>query len=448
MANVETAAANHETRGRWPWWAFAVYLLLHALVVAGLRTPRFPTSPEYLVLSFLGHARRLWTVPLFYKLFPNDTLRIAGQTLFSAVSWWVLAFVAARDVRRREVRFGLRILILTLGLCTSVAAWNTAILSESVSISLTALLIAAWLWFVRWRTLSTAVLATAATLLWTFTRQEHVIVSCAITFIVLAIVARRWRDGVLIALAVVLTAISLYGIVAATRNRDLARYNLAAIVGLRILPNSDYTSWFIAHGMPYTPTVAGFANKYPPEPLADDPVWGAWAQAKGNHVYLNFMLSHPRYTLTGVLPYLSGEQPSLTQPALPPAALSPDATPSLLSPDTDWARHRDVLPRVVQDLLFERGTVGDLIALSIAAFTLVGFAWKRHGWDRRFLVPGIVVASVLPHIYVVWLTSATELDRHAVDIAVSARIGLWLLAAYALDRLVSTPERGPLPVSE
>jgi hypothetical protein len=58
----------------------------------------------------------------------------------------------------------------------------------------------------------------------------------------------------------------------------------------------------------------------------------------------------------------------------------------------------------------------------------------------------VVLATVLPHIYVVWLGSATELDRHALAIAVSLRIALWLMAAYALDALlVASPASRPEP---
>ena len=95
-----------------------------------------------------------------------------------------------------------------------------------------------------------------------------------------------------------------------------------------------------------------------------------------------------------------------------------------------------MLPRLVQDLLFTPGESADVISLSVVTAGLVVVARRRRGADRRLLVPAVVLATVIPHIYLVWLTSATELDRHTLIIAVSLRIALWITAAYALDALL------------
>ena len=112
-----------------------------------------------------------------------------------------------------------------------------------------------------------------------------------------------------------------------------------------------------------------------------------------------------------------------------------------MSPNVNWARHREVLPRFLQDLLFTPGQSADVIFLGVVAIGLAVVVWRRKVADRRLLVPTVVLATVLPHIYVVWLGSATELDRHALAIAVSLRIALWLMAAYALDALLVVSRR-------
>jgi hypothetical protein len=412
---------------------------VHAFIVVGLSTPRFPTSAEYMHLDFTGRAIRLWTVPLFYKLLPNDPLRIAGQVVLAAVSWWVLASVASSMMRDRRVQTGIQLVILALGVAGPIAGWNSAILSESATISLTALLVAAWLRYVQRPGTATASWAIIATIAWTFTRQDHVVIGALITAVVLVSAARK-RSALQLSLAAALVVVSAFGFVTASRSKELTRFNLAAIVAWRVLPNPSYTSWFIDHGMPDTPAIQSFSGAFVPERLGDDADFGPWATAKGERTYVEFLISHPRYTLLDPLPYFSGEEPSLVKLAPPRDALSPNPTPSFLSPTADWGRHREVLPRVVQDLLFEQGQIGDVLLLGGVAIALAVVAWGRHGWDRRLLVPVVVLATVVPHVFVVWLGSATELDRHALIIAVSLRIALWLIAACAVDALLlATP---------
>jgi hypothetical protein len=96
-----------------------------------------------------------------------------------------------------------------------------------------------------------------------------------------------------------------------------------------------------------------------------------------------------------------------------------------------------VLPRVIEDLLFEQGQIGDLLLLAGGTFALILVAWRRRPWDHRLVVPALVIASVIPHAYIVWLGSATEIDRHALMVASSARIALWIAAAFALDRIIT-----------
>jgi hypothetical protein len=425
---------------------FFGYLALHALIVVGMVTPRFPTSAEYFRLDFLGRDPRLWTVPLVYWCLPTDSLRVAGQAILAAGSWWVLASVASSMVHDRRVRLGLRLVVLALGVAAPIAEWNSAILGESVAISLTALLVAAWLAHAQRPRIATAISVVVATILWTFTRQDHIFIGALIAVVVFASLPRTRARTLTVSLAIALVVITALGFVTASRNKSLATVNLTAIVAERVLPNRGYLNWFVFQGrMPDTSAIRGAVGKYPPEfYLGSDPHFGPWVRTHGLHTYIRFLLTHPKYTLVDPLPYVTGEEPSLLVP--PPASnpLSPDTTPSFLSPNANWARHRDVLPREIQDLLFSAGQSGDVLLLGGIAIGLAVVAWRRRVLDRRLLVPAVVLGTVLPQIYVVWLTSASELDRHAIIIAVSVRIALWLIAAYALDALLA-PSSASIP---
>jgi len=190
-----------------------------------------------------------------------------------------------------------------------------------------------------------------------------------------------------------------------------------------VLGNAARSHWFVEHGMPPTPPVTHLNGGYLVTPAATDPVFAAWVHKHGTSTYARSVLTHPGYTLLGPLPYLSGEQASLR---VPPTGIptQPDPTPSLLSPDANYGRHRELLPIVVQQLMFQQGQIGDVVALAIGAFALLYLAWRRHGWDSAVTVPLLVAATALPQAYVLWLSDAVELDRIAVVLAVSLRIAL------------------------
>jgi hypothetical protein len=427
--------------------AFLGYLAIQALIVVGLVTPRFPTSAEYLRLDFTGRQPRLWTVPLFYKLLPTDSLRVAGQVVLAAVCWWVLASVASSMVHDRRVRIGLRLVILALGVIGPIAQWNSAIGDESVTISLTALLIAAWLWYVRRPRVAAAVWVVTATTFWTFTRQDHVIMTALIAVVVLACVVlaritKTRRSALTGFVAIFLVVVSTLGFWTASRDRSLENVNLTAIIASRVLTNSTYELWFNIHGMPDTPAIRSYAGSVTPEALGSNGRFAKWVAAHGEHTYVQFLVTHLRYTLALPLLDITGKKPTQWVPA-PQPRLQPDLVPSFVSPNANWAFHRDVLPGFLQDLLFAPGQSADVISLGAVAIGLALVARRRKVADRRLLVPTVVLATVVPHIYLVWLTSATELDRHALIIAVSLRIAIWLMAAYALDVLLAAPPAPP-----
>jgi hypothetical protein len=426
---------------------FLGYLTLHALVVIGLVTPRFPTSREYLRLDFTGRQPRLWAVPLLYKLLPADWLRVAGQVVIAAVCWWVLAAVASSMLKDRRVRIGLQIVILALGLIGPIAQWNSAIGDESLTISLTALLVAVWLSYAQKPRVAAAVGIVAVTTLWTFTRQDHIIMTALVAVVILvgvayARVTKTQRSALTVFVAIALVVVSALGFATASRNRSLVNVNLSAIIALRVLPNEGYTLWFTAHGMPDTAAIQSYAGSTTPEELGSNKRFAKWLVAHGEHTYALFLVSHPSYTLGHPLVDVTGEEP--TQSVRPPQPyLDPDLEASFVSPNANWARHREVVPRLLQDLLFTPGQSADVISLGAVAIGLALFARRRNLADRRLLVPTVVLGTVLPHIYVVWLTSASELDRHALIIAVSLRIALWLMAAFAIDALLASPPTAP-----
>lgn len=415
---------------------FLGYLFLQGLIVAGLLTPEFPDSESYSHLSLTGADTRLPTVPLLYKALKTDAARVAGQALLAAICWWILASVASKMISDRRVRIGLRSVLLMLGLVAPIASWNTVILSESATISLTALLIAAWLHYAQDQRWLTAAAAVAATLFWTFTRQTNVLIGLMLTVAaIVALFVGKEKSGVRLSVAVALIVISTVGLRELRHNRTLSNGAIAYIIHDRVVTNRDRTAWFVGQGMPnprFDPTAIG-------RPTSQNPAWYAWLDSDGERTYLRFVATHPEYTLIDPLPFLSGEKVSLYHPNRAVfTSLQPDPTPSILSPTADYGRHRDVLPSVVDQFLFDQGRIGGLLVLAALGGGLALMGWRRLGRDRRLIVPALVALSAIPQAYVVWLSGGEathELDRLSITTAVSVRIGLWVLLAVAADRL-------------
>jgi hypothetical protein len=316
-------------------------------------------------------------------------------------------------------------------------------LSESVAISLTALVVAAWLHYAGSRDLRAAGWVAAAVLAWTFTRQPHVFMA-GLMAVALIFVCVRSRASLRsdVALAAALVLITVLGFAAVHRNEMLSRAALGATVQQRILTNPDWTRWFVRHGMPYTPGVAKMTGQ-PFHWYTSDPKFVAWLDDGAINTYVRFMALHPRYTFIKPLAFFPGEQQSLRFKSTTAfGALQPAPTPSMLSPAVEYGRHRNVLPSVVDRFLFDQGEIGDILLVGGLGVALWCIGYVRHGWDRRLLVPALVALSAIPQGYVLWWSGGEtlgELDRLSMVIAVSVRVGLWLFLAFALDRLLLSP---------
>src|SRR5690606_15086001 len=142
------------------------------------------------VLSFTGHAPRLWGTPLFYHLFPHDTARIAAQWTLSTVAWALLAWVVWHRLRTLLARVLAVLGILALALQPEVTNWDFALLSESLTISLGVLTLALLIWWLATGHRAVLVALVVAAFYWTFIRPEmRVMVAC----VALALAARALR---------------------------------------------------------------------------------------------------------------------------------------------------------------------------------------------------------------------------------------------------------------
>lgn len=131
---------------------FVVYCTLRIVNLSAIQEVRqFPDTISYTRMASLplwklgfwgGRGSRPWTVPLFYKLLGNDPLWISiFQCGFSLLCWGLLALSVARAVRLQWLKPGAFAVILLFSLGADIIMWDAMMLSDSIALSLMALLI-------------------------------------------------------------------------------------------------------------------------------------------------------------------------------------------------------------------------------------------------------------------------------------------------------------------
>jgi hypothetical protein len=404
-------------------------VVLRVVAIVGRRAYVYFDSIDYETLDFTGRARRPWVTPLLYRLVGDLDLRVLTQAAIGAVAWVVLAREVAASINDQALRRLAVGAVLALSLTTSITNWDTTMLSESLALSMTALLVAAYLRFSRAPSVTALGLVAVSSLVWVFTRQSSflmhalVVVGIGAGFGVRVLRRRRLpRLGMTLFGALVVVA-SLAG-VSYTRNAEIKNFNLAMVIGQRVVTDPDALVWFRGHGMPL-PTSAKPGEVIFPGPLLEDAAFAAWVADHGLRTYAEYLARHPWSTLTAPLEDFVTTRPSYGDP--------PVADEAMLSPAQSYGSSRRVIPEPLEALLFDPGGTGTVLGASVVTLGIT--AWRRRiaGWDRRWIVPLSAIALTWPALILVWHTSAAELGRLALVPAVFVRIGLLVQAAFLVD---------------
>jgi hypothetical protein len=428
------SSAPPSTKRRFPL-ALALFAALRTLAVFDLKPARFGDSASYFHLSFLGHAPRLWTAPLLFKVFPDDASRVAAQVFIGIACWWYLAATVAAELRDARARIAAYVVVGGFGLTLGVTSWDLTILSDSLSISLTVLLVAVW-----WRELLhptrwTAPAVVVVGALWVFTRQSDVVVNHVIVVMaaVSVVWARpRWRRATI---ALALLTVSLWGQYNLRGDHYVTRVNINAIVIDRIEPVPGYLRWWADHGLPRVPK--SYAEVEPTSPQYR-PAYVHWLDQHGEGTYGLFLLTHPGYTLVSpwrdLLPVTYGQ-------------LENRREPSILGFGEHYGAARAVVPGIVASALVDPGSAGLLLVLAVVAGAGIVVTRRRHGYDRRWTLPLVVLAVNIPHVLIVWHGSTAELGRHSLALSVSTRLALWALVLLVGDRWLTDRAQSSLALT-
>jgi hypothetical protein len=439
--------------------AFAVAYLTLSWAANPHVIDSYPDSHTYLPVSFLGHAERLWTIPVVYLVGGNSAGRVALQSLIGAACWIALAVQLGRVLHTRIIRLAAQVVVLLMSLTAPILQWNRMVLSESIAISLTVLLLAASLALARRMDMRAVVAFLLATVVWTFTRQVQafIVAALVVPFIFLA-----WRrpDARRVALiggaGVVL--IGIWGTATALQTSSVSptgiaatnpsEVQLAGIIQFRAISNPGEMSYLRNHGLPTTVikipppfTVVGqsvnvtqFADPYAEYRLADDPNFKRWADRNGQAIILKYLVTHPWTTVSQPIihaPQLMTMNPDyIRTPALPSWAstLVYGNLSSVAAPNAPWGAPRS------SDPIY-------LVVLVAAGASLFVLAALRQRLTAVIWLAGVAIVFVAVWALAVWSFAATELPREFIAPAVLVHVATLTLIASGLDSLFAEAPR-------
>jgi hypothetical protein len=432
------ARVGWAARARDPLLAIAVaYVAVRVLAFTGVDAREFQDTIDYRDVA----AAPLWsagflagkhppTLPLLYKILGSGDLCLDGQVAISTACWLALATATASAIRHPRVRLAAFAAILCFSLSRDVVMWDSILLSESISLSLTAASVAAWLLVVRRPGPVPLALALGATTLWTLARDPHAYVALlAAAALALSLVMgghRRLRAIAALGLVAMATA-SLWS---ASVGFKRWQYPLQNLVTLRVAADPAGLDYFKRAGMPVTPRFVELSRQYREtglDPFHYPAAYGdpslrsqflpfqIWLMREGRHVYTTYLLTHP-----GAVAAAFGELDHV-----------------LLAPRVDYyqsSRPPRAFP-LPANVFFPRAPVLPLVYLAVVVLMAVAVT-TRAGPRREWAVPIFLVASSLPFAVLVWHAEVLEADRHGLICTIFLRLGTLILGLMLADELV------------
>jgi hypothetical protein len=409
-----------------PIFGWLLFVLLSALHLGHVTSYMWVDTRDYLLSSthpffsapFLaGHRAPLFPLVLRCVDRNLDTLYLV-QVFLAVVAFSFLTWTLWPSVKSRAARVFLVTAVLTLALSSPVACWNYAPLSESISNSLSIVLIALGVRVVEKWTWPRAGAVILCATLWVAERDANAFELLAVSgLIIVAVLGGAPKRNLVFVGA--FTAMLLV----ASYSSDLgSRWQHASLnlVAHRILPNADATRYFVERGMPVTPHLieqklrsvndSEFFDKPGQKPFHD------WWMKNGRRTWATFLLTHPLYVLHPLFTdgrEMYGQNMEVYEST---------------GFHTTW---RAILGMVA----YPEGAA--LWAVVLVCGVAVVLALRRRGreWLRapERWIPLLLVLLGLAMGLFNQHCDAKEIARHATHTNLHLRLGLWLALAQALD---------------
>jgi uncharacterized membrane protein len=321
------------------------------------------------------------------------------------------------------------VVTLSFSLTPTVQLWNHTVLSESLSISLLVLILAAFVglsqgW--KWRYLVGLILFFV---LWMSFREANAYIALfvALALLFMGFVRRTFRVYWLLSFFIGAAFLVNYQLSSAY---GLPRWALplAEVITHRILPDQEYLEYFSENGMPVTPELMALSGKnansdnYAIINTNELKKFSRWLFNDAQNVYVRFLLTHPVYAITSPLVDIK-------------ALLGYDYFKGFRIPN-----YVPTMPALVNDLIYPVSWFWPYLWVSLlaAGFILV---LNLRTKERVYWISVAFLLLALPQLYLIWHGDALDVERHAVVMNIQFHLGiLWLVIIY-IDRVIAKTPR-------
>lgn len=422
------------------FWILMVYLNIQTFLITSPRS--FGDTLDYLGRGLLvmdGNlvcCQRPFVVPLIYKtLLYKTTLITIFQLFFSIFSWSILAYVFSQTFEKNIMKTISFVFIMFFSLSTSINQWQRALLSESITFSSFALLIAFWILYLRKSGFINLSVLGLITILWSFSRYTNFYTMLLITTVwgVYLIWQKKKIPVSHIVLLLVYVFITIWGLLDSRGSKGWIA-SLGNVVIQRVLFVDEAREYFADAGMPIYPATVIFEKNH--LVWTDDWVFFRnpqlqefrdWLTDRGMTTFFSYLISHPKNLL--LEPWdnredlLGGWPPSNTY-----------APKGFITPLGNWMNLTD----------FPYSPNG----LFVFLFSIIMFAGvvliKNPFFDNRLWLPIFMIVLSIPLLILVFHSDPNDIERHALHSGVQLRLGMWMILLYAFDlkQYVST-KRNP-----
>jgi hypothetical protein len=296
-------------------WTIALCACLCAYVLLQVQGPPVITGEGYLErsrlplldLSFFISARA-FTTTLLYKICGSDPAAIVTvQKILLVAGWSFLSAAFGALIGSSVLRFCSLTIFPLMALWWNLLGWTLLLRSEACSFALFAIWLSTLLYFLKQPSRLRLGILTAMAMLFSFTKDNipYFLIVVAVLLLVcgrlFASALFRRYAGLFKALLLAMLLLGIAQNISAQAGKR-QQFCLVNVLLQRILPDPEYTAWFIKQGMPVDNSILQWKgqwasseefklfkdNRY--EPFMD------WVLCRGTVTYARFLIEHPAYT--------------------------------------------------------------------------------------------------------------------------------------------------------
>jgi hypothetical protein len=391
---------------------------------AGVGSPWWWDAGEYLRVSHVSlFSTQFYTehkpfgYPLVLKAFgQNQGAVVWLQLAVSIASWLFLAAVATRCARSRLASYGIAASVLAFSCTWPVALWDATLLTESLSISLFAILIGLGYLCIAKPSAPIALTLLAVAVLFSSLRDANGAIAAVVVLLVAVagLKPRRLRATA----SLVAGAAACVLLVTVTTSPSRWEVLIADQIDKRVMLDPTALAYFQARGMPTRPDLSAVLFENTRTPTVSFDAGASLRRDPRLASFLPWFLQHGRSTYTSYL--IDNPAASLGVPTR--------RFPLILS-DAALATYRPAGFRTLPDgfeHVFYPSSGSNMILLELGLGALAALGLSKRIFRREWTLPVGLMLSALPLAILVWDGEPSEVPRHALLVGISSRLAFWL----------------------